>query len=215
MCVVHTNIWLQVCFVALCVLGGCGCCRWPLVCGPAKTTAPRWGHCLGDGWEKSTTWSNRWKGWVKGDHPLQSYTFPASHISPHLCSHTPLVYTYVPHPYSHFKCNLLYSRCAVPCPHTSIGWWGVLDQQWGGGSPALLLQRGLRPCGDCFTGVPAHRGVEQLHTTLYEGWVSRSSSATKQFCGWWRPSRSKRPTINLLYCYVNCSNTYLWESLLP
>ena len=35
----------------------------------------------------------------------------------------------------------------------------------------------------------------------------RSSSATATFCSWWRPSWSKRPTINLLSCYVNCSDT--------
>ena len=35
----------------------------------------------------------------------------------------------------------------------------------------------------------------------------RSSSATATFRSWWRPSWSKRPTINLLSCYVNCSDT--------
>ena len=50
-----------------------------------------------------------------------------------------------------------------------------------------------------------HVAVKQIGGKTFR--PRRSSSVTiRQYCNWWRPSRSKRLTSNLFYCYVSAQD---------
>ena len=75
----------------------------------------------------------------------------------------------------------------------------------------MLCQEGSLLCTIGFTcghhGVmtgqflSGHIAVKQVEGKTFR--PQRSSSVTILYCNWWRPSRSKRLTFNLFYCYVS------------
>ena len=48
---------------------------------------------------------------------------------------------------------------------------------------------------------------QQTSSDVSEQFTEQERRLIVQFCSWWRPSWSKRSTINLLSCYLNCSDT--------